>query len=66
MKIILTGSLGNISKPLAISLAKKGHHVTVISSKQEKQKDIEEIVAFAAMGLTCTFFRKLYWHGCKH
>lgn len=38
MKIVLTGSLGNISKPLAIGLVEKGHQVTVITSKKEKQK----------------------------
>ena len=33
MKIVLTGSLGNISKPVAHELVKKGHTVTVISSE---------------------------------
>ena len=33
MKIIVTGSLGNISKPLTVGLIQKGHKVTVISSK---------------------------------
>ncbi len=50
MKIILTGSLGHISKPLAVELVQKGHSVTVISSKAEKQKDIEAIGAKAAIG----------------
>jgi uncharacterized protein YbjT (DUF2867 family) len=50
MKIIVTGSLGNISKPLTIALVQKGHTVTVISSKAEKQKDIEAIGAKAAIG----------------
>jgi len=50
MKIIVTGSLGNISKPLSMELAEKGHTVTVISSKAEKQKDIEELGATAAIG----------------
>jgi uncharacterized protein YbjT (DUF2867 family) len=50
MKIIVTGSLGNISKPLAIELIKKGHEVTVISSNLGKQKDIEAIGAKAAIG----------------
>ena len=40
MKIILTGSLGNISKPLTKELVQKGHQVTVISSEPERQKDI--------------------------
>lgn len=41
MKIVVTGSLGHISKPLTVELAEKGHTITVISSKAEKQKDIE-------------------------
>jgi uncharacterized protein YbjT (DUF2867 family) len=50
MKITITGSLGNISKPLTIELVKKGHTVTVISSKAERQKEIEVIGAKAAIG----------------
>lgn len=50
MNIVLTGSLGNISKPLAADLVAKGHSVTVISSNQEKQKDIQALGAKAAIG----------------
>ena len=50
MKIILTGSLGHISKPLTEQLVQKEHAVTVISSKSEKQKDIEALGANAAIG----------------
>ncbi len=50
MKVIVTGSLGNISKPLTKVLVEKGHTVTVISSKPEKQKDIEALGATAAIG----------------
>jgi len=50
MKVVLTGSLGNISKPLAMELIAKGHSVTVISSKDERQKEIESIGAKAAIG----------------
>lgn len=50
MNIVLTGSLGNISKPLAIELVQKGHSVTVITRKEERQKDIEAIEAKAAIG----------------
>jgi uncharacterized protein YbjT (DUF2867 family) len=50
MKIIITGSLGNISKPLAQELVQKGHSVTVISTKADKQKDIESLGAKAAIG----------------
>jgi uncharacterized protein YbjT (DUF2867 family) len=62
MKVIVTGSLGNISQPLAKELVQKGHQVTVISSNEEKQKDIEALGATAAIGsiedikfLTATF-----------
>src|SRR6185437_5628420 len=50
MKIVITGSLGHISKPLTQELIQKGHSVTVISSKSEKQKDIEALGATAAIG----------------
>lgn len=50
MKITLTGSLGYVSTPLIQGLIKKGHSVTVISSKAEKQKDIESLGAKAAIG----------------
>ena len=50
MKIIITGSLGNISKPLTKELVQKGHLVTVISSNAEKQKNIEALGARAAIG----------------
>lgn len=62
MKIILTGSLGNISKPLATALVQQGHRVTVISSKPDRQPEIEALGATAAVGkvedvdfLTATF-----------
>ena len=45
MKITITGSLGNISKPLTIELVQKGHAVTVISSNPERQKQIEALGA---------------------
>lgn len=50
MKIIITGSLGNISKPLAATLVEKGHSVTVITSSTERQKEIEKLGAKAAIG----------------
>ncbi len=50
MKIIVTGSLGHISKPLIEELLKNGHTITVISSNAERQKDIEELGARAAIG----------------
>lgn len=57
MKITLTGSLGNISKPLAKQLIEAGHEVTIISSNAEKAADIEALGAEAAIGsLTDTQF----------
>ncbi|MGL5870788.1 NmrA family NAD(P)-binding protein [Chroococcidiopsis sp.] len=50
MKVVVTGSLGNISKPLTEELVQKGHLVTVVSSKAERQKDIEALGAIAAIG----------------
>ena len=50
MKIIVTGSLGHISRPLTAELLQKGHAVTVISSKPERQAEIEELGAIAAIG----------------
>lgn len=62
MKIILTGSLGNISNPLTKQLVAEGHEVTVISSKLEKKAAIELLGAKPAIGniediafLTSTF-----------
>ena len=50
MHYIITGSLGNISKPLTAQLTQAGHRVTVITSDQSKQTAIEELGAQAAIG----------------
>lgn len=50
MKIVLTGSLGHISRPLAEELLQQGHDVTVISSNPERRKAIETLGAKAAIG----------------
>lgn len=50
MKIVLTGSLGNIGKPLTERLVNKGNSVTMISHNPDKQKDIEALGASAAIG----------------
>lgn len=50
MNIVVTGSLGHISKPLTEELVQKGHSVTVISSKAERKADIEALGAKAAIG----------------
>ena len=62
MKIVTTGSLGNIGLPLIKDLLLKGHKVTAISSNAEKKNDIEALGATAAIGslndrdfLTATF-----------
>lgn len=62
MNIVLTGSLGNIGKPLATALVQKGHSITVISSNAERKATIEALGVKAAIGsmfdvdfLTSTF-----------
>ncbi|RAJ77262.1 uncharacterized protein YbjT (DUF2867 family) [Chitinophaga dinghuensis] len=62
MNIVLTGSLGNIGRPLTTTLVNNGHTVTVISSHPERKQEIEHIGAKAAIGklqevdfLTTTF-----------
>lgn len=50
MKIVLTGSLGHIGKPLAEELVKKGYSVMVISSNASRQNEIEAIGAIPAIG----------------
>src|ERR1700712_1108890 len=50
MKIIVTGSLGNISKPLATKLIQAGHEVKIISSKPERASEITAIGAEALIG----------------
>ncbi|ASZ14980.1 NAD(P)H-binding protein [Chitinophaga pendula] len=50
MQIVITGSLGNIGKPLTKQLVQKGHAVTVISSKVERSAAIELLGATPAIG----------------
>ena len=50
MKYIITGSLGNISKPLTQKLVAAGHDVTVITTKADKKATIEALGAKAAIG----------------
>jgi uncharacterized protein YbjT (DUF2867 family) len=50
MKIVVTGSLGHISKPLTQALVERGHSVTVVSSKAEREKEIKALGAKAAIG----------------
>jgi len=50
MKYVLTGSVGNISKPIAQTLIKAGHDVSVISSSENKKKTIEALGAKPLIG----------------
>lgn len=50
MKITITGSLGNIGRPLTILLTKAGHEVSVISSNAGRQSEIEALGAKALTG----------------
>lgn len=50
MKIIVTGSLGHISKPLAQELTAKGHEVTIVSRNAGNQEEIVKLGARAAIG----------------
>ncbi|HLX90207.1 MAG TPA: NAD(P)H-binding protein [Puia sp.] len=50
MKITLTGSLGNISKPMAEILIKAGHDLTIISSEPDMKAKIEALGARGAIG----------------
>lgn len=63
MKYVLTGSTGNITKPLASKLIAAGHEVTIISSNASRKGKIEKLGAKAAIGsvldkafLASTFF----------
>lgn len=62
MKYVVTGSLGNISKPLAERLVAAGHQVTVVSSSPEKAAQIEKLGAKAAIGtvLDVAFLSKTF------
>jgi uncharacterized protein YbjT (DUF2867 family) len=50
MKIVITGSLGNVAKPLAQQLISESHDITVISSNDSKKGEIEALGAKAAIG----------------
>lgn len=50
MKIIVTGSLGNISKPLTEILVAQDHTVTVVSSDPKKKEAIVALGAIPAIG----------------
>lgn len=46
-KYVITGSLGNISKPIVEGLVAAGHHVSVISSSADRKAEIEKLGAKA-------------------
>lgn len=50
MKITLTGSTGNITKPLAEILLAKGHEVKVISSNADRAEEIKALGAIPLIG----------------
>ncbi len=50
MNYVITGSLGHISKPIVEQLVSNGHSVTVVTSKEDRRKDIENLGAKAAVG----------------
>ncbi|MBV8253090.1 MAG: NmrA family NAD(P)-binding protein [Chitinophaga sp.] len=50
MKIIITGSIGNVSKPLAVSLLAQGHEVRIITSNPSKAAAITALGATPAIG----------------
>ncbi|MEJ5995857.1 NmrA family NAD(P)-binding protein [Pedobacter sp. Du54] len=50
MNITITGSLGNISKPLTKKLVKAGHNVKVITSNETKRNEIEALGATPSVG----------------
>ncbi|ARS40523.1 NAD-dependent dehydratase [Sphingobacteriaceae bacterium GW460-11-11-14-LB5] len=50
MKITLTGSTGNITKPLAEILVAKGHEVKIISSNAERAEEIKSLGAIPLIG----------------
>jgi uncharacterized protein YbjT (DUF2867 family) len=50
MKITLTGSTGNITKPLAEILVAKGHEVKIISSNADRVEEIKSLGAIPLIG----------------
>jgi len=50
MNIVVTGSLGHISKPIVLELVQSGQTVTVITSDAKKQSVIQSLGAKATIG----------------
>lgn len=49
-KYVITGSVGNISKPIIEGLVKAGKEVSVITSSQDRVREIEKLGAKALVG----------------
>jgi uncharacterized protein YbjT (DUF2867 family) len=49
-KYLITGSIGNISKPIIEGLVKAGHSVSVVTGSADRAKDIEKLGAKALVG----------------
>jgi uncharacterized protein YbjT (DUF2867 family) len=49
-RYVITGSLGNISRPVAEGLVAQGKAVSVITSKADKVAEIEKLGAEALVG----------------
>ena len=47
---VITGSIGHISRPVVAELVKAGKHVTVISTSEDRVKEIEKLGAKALVG----------------
>ena len=50
MNYVITGSIGNISRPLVQKLVSAGHSVKVISSNESRRKEIESLGAVPLTG----------------
>lgn len=50
MKIVLTGSTGHITKPLAAKLIAAGHQVSIITSNASKSEEIKALGATSLVG----------------
>lgn len=65
MKVTVTGSLGNIGRPLTEKLVANGHQVNVISSNPDRVKEIEELGARAMIGSVGDYeFIRQSFEGC--
>lgn len=64
MKIVVTGALGNVGKPLIEELVKKGHSVTGIIRDPNKQEDLRLLGAKVAVGsVKDPLFLKIVFRG---